>query len=333
MRWISARNSQGQELFVGVDAEGQFWVSDSQQPQKLGPASAVQAQRDLSHGKRDAHVLLRLPDGRQLRSQDLETLSAWFPQLSRRRKPMRPGAIVLILLASLVLLIYATIRFIIPTLGDWAAGWVPRSLEQSLQAPVQASLAAQGFGVSALDSSRQQHYRSLFKDLVKDLDNPGAYTLQFHSFAVPNAFALPGGLVVFTDPMFELLQSDAEFIAVAAHEIGHVEKRHIVRNLMRASTFTLLATVVAGDVGSAVALADSVPGLLLSSAYSRDFEREADQFAFEMLKRRQLSPELLGQFLQRLNETTGGDLPGVLRYASSHPATEERIEAARKASQ
>ena len=97
MRWISARNSQGQELFVGVDAEGQFWVSDSQHPQQLGPATTVQAQRDQSQGKRDVHVLLRLPDGRQLRSQDLETLSAWFPQLSRRRKPMRPGAIALIL--------------------------------------------------------------------------------------------------------------------------------------------------------------------------------------------------------------------------------------------
>ena len=43
---------------------------------------------------------------------------------------------------------------------------------------------------------------------------------------------MPGGVVVFTDPIFDLFQNDEEFLAVAAHEIGHVDQRHIVRSIV-----------------------------------------------------------------------------------------------------
>lgn len=328
MRWIDAHDVHGQPFKLGADAAGQFWVDEARgaPPVSVGATAAVQAHRD---GER---VLLTLPDGRQLASTDLETLRSWFPQVAPRRRPMRPGVVLLWLLAGFVLFLYVLIKFVIPTLGDWAAGWVPKSFEQTLQGPVAASLSTQGFGPSALPEQRQAHYRRLFDGLIAGLPDKGNYKLEFKSFSVPNAFAMPGGLVVFTDPMFELLADDAEFVAVAAHEIGHVEKRHIVRNLMRASTMTLLFALIAGDVGSAVALADSVPGILLSSAYSRDFEREADSYAFEVLKRHGHSPLELGEFLQRLSQQTGGDqMPGFLVYASSHPATQERIDAAKEA--
>lgn len=328
MRWISARDRYGQQVHLGADAAGQFWVDDlsGTPPKAVGATAAV---RPLKHAE---HVTLTLPDGREFNTQDLETLRSWFPSLAPRRQPMRPGVVLLWLLAGLLLFLYALIRFVIPTLGDWAAGWVPKSFEQTLQGPVAASLAAQGFGPSALPQARQQHYRALFDGLLADLPDKANYKLEFKSFSVPNAFAMPGGLVVFTDPMFDLLGDDAEFVAVAAHEIGHVEQRHIVRNLMRASTMTLLFALIAGDVGSAVALADSVPGILLSSAYSRDFEREADRYAFGVLKRHGHSPAELGEFLGRLAQQTGGDqMPGVLVYASSHPATQERIDAAKEA--
>jgi Zn-dependent protease with chaperone function len=328
MRWISARDRFGQEVHLGADAAGQFWIDDlsGAPPKSAGATAAV---RPLKHAD---HVTLTLPDGSVFNSQDLETLRAWFPALAPRRKPMRPGVVLLWLLAGFLLFLYALIKFVIPTLGDWAAGWVPKSFEQSLQGPVAASLSAQGFGPTALADDRQAHYRQLFNGLLTDLPDKANYQLEFKSFSVPNAFAMPGGLVVFTDPMFNLLEDDAEFIAVAAHEIGHVEKRHIVRNLMRASTMTLLFALIAGDVGSAIALADSVPGILLSSAYSRDFEREADSYAFEVLKRHGHSPVELGEFLERLEKQTGGDeMPGVLVYASSHPATQERIAAAKEA--
>ena len=328
MRWIVALDSRGNEVQIGVDAEGQFWISENAPPVRVAPADSITAMH------RKNAVVLRLPNGRELSSADLDTMRIWFPPSDEPpRRQLGPGTLLWMMLAGSLLLVYLTVRFIIPSLGDWATAWVPRSFERTLQGPVQASLTAEGFGESKLAADRQEHYRELFKSLLTEVSEPTDFQLQFRSFDVPNAFALPGGVIVFTDPMFDLIASDAEFMAVAAHEIGHVEHRHIVRNLLRASTMTLVFALLAGDLSSALALANSVPGILLSSAYSREFESEADQFAFAELKKRQLSPVVLGEFLQKLSAQTGGDMPGVLRYASSHPATEDRIEAAREAAE
>ncbi|MEB3735127.1 M48 family metalloprotease [Halopseudomonas pachastrellae] len=49
-------------------------------------------------------------------------------------------------------------------------------------------------------------------------------TLKVHFRSAPalgaNAFALPGGHLVFTDAMVELAQHDDELVAVLAHEAG-----------------------------------------------------------------------------------------------------------------
>lgn len=326
MRWTSATDPTGQPVQIGVDAEGQIWISRAGAPAAtVGLATEAQGRRERGQ------AVVQLPQGELLRSVDVETFAAWFAGVRRPRKVHSPLKITLILLAGFVLLLYALIRFVVPVLGDWAARWIPASLEQQLQQPVQQSLEARGFAPSQLPAERQQHYRALFAGLVADLPDRSRFVLEFRQFEAPNAFALPGGVVVFTDPIFALFETDDEFLAVAAHEIGHVDQRHIVRSLLRASTLTLLSAVLFGDVAAAASLAQGVPALLLQSAYSRDFEREADRYAFAMLKRRGVSPLALGHFLQRLSTHSGGELPGVLQYASSHPATAERIEAAEAA--
>ena len=70
--------------------------------------------------------------------------------------------------------------------------------------------------------------------------------------------------------------------------------------------------------------------LYSSDAYSREFELEADDYAFEMLSDAGLSPDLLGDALRRLSEEHGGDAG--LKYFSSHPPFEDRIRRAEEAS-
>ena len=43
---------------------------------------------------------------------------------------------------------------------------------------------------------------------------------------VINAFAVPGGYVYFTRGILAYLNSEAEFMGVLGHEIGHVTARH-----------------------------------------------------------------------------------------------------------
>ena len=64
--------------------------------------------------------------------------------------------------------------------------------------------------------------------------------------------------------------------------------------------------------------------------FSRDFEREADDFALGHLARRGIAPEVFAAILQRMEDQRPGgkDAPDFL---SSHPGTRERIAKARGA--
>jgi predicted Zn-dependent protease len=79
-----------------------------------------------------------------------------------------------------------------------------------------------------------------------------------------------------------------------------------------------------------------LPTLLLQSGYSRDFEDEADSYAFQRLKAVGVSPRNLAEILERLEASRGKGTQGgkpdqgerTFDYLSTHPATARRIERA-----
>ena len=163
-----------------------------------------------------------------------------------------------------------------------------------------------------------------------------------------NAFALPGGIVVMTDQLVELMANDNQIAAVLAHEIGHVHHRHSLRYVLQDSIIALAAMAIYGDASAVAGVAVTLPTVLLHAHYSRDFEREADNYAFELLKDTGRSPRELGLALaaleagKNMSDTKNSDhktdadsnnkqLTRKLSYLSSHPATQERIEAAENA--
>jgi Zn-dependent protease with chaperone function len=138
--------------------------------------------------------------------------------------------------------------------------------------------------------------------------------------------ALPSGMIVVTDELIALARDDRELLGVLAHEAGHVERRHGIRLVLQHSALGLLAAWLVGDVTSLLAVA---PATLLQAKYSRDFEREADSYAADLLRARGISPGMLADLLERLEQVQPGPSSTVLSYASSHPATEERLDALR----
>ena len=74
--------------------------------------------------------------------------------------------------------------------------------------------------------------------------------------------------------------SDDELLAVLAHEIGHVRGRHAMRLVLQNSGLAVLLTALAGDAVGVTFLAVALPSMLLQSGYSRQFETEADDYAF-----------------------------------------------------
>ncbi|MCL2075471.1 MAG: M48 family metallopeptidase [Betaproteobacteria bacterium] len=149
----------------------------------------------------------------------------------------------------------------------------------------------------------------------------------------PNAFVFPDGQIVLLDELANLHDDDDEILAVLAHELGHLRGRHGVRQLIQSSVVAAVAAAWLGDISFAAVTLGSA---LLSSGYSRDMEREADDYAAELLRRQGKSPELLVNALEKLemayrkkmsasDREKEGKEDKFLDWISSHPNTDERI--------
>ena len=104
-----------------------------------------------------------------------------------------------------------------------------------------------------------------------------------------------------------------------------VQRRHGLRHLLQNSVVALLITWYVGDVG---ALAAAAPTAILQAKYSRDFEREADDYAAESLRQNGIPLSHLADILLRLEQSHGGS--SATSYLSSHPAAAERLERLRR---
>ncbi len=131
-----------------------------------------------------------------------------------------------------------------------------------------------------------------------------------------------------TDELVLLAKHDNELMAVLAHEIGHVVNRHALRRLLQDSTTALIIASITGDVTSVTALSATLPTMLIEAKYSRDFEREADQFALRQLRENDIEPRYFADILLRL-QAQHPDAGDVFGYLSSHPATQERVKSFR----
>ena len=133
-----------------------------------------------------------------------------------------------------------------------------------------------------------------------------------------------------TDELVALSKDDRELEAVLAHEIGHLRQRHVLRHILQDSATALLVAFTVGDLTSLTSLAAAAPTLVLQAKFSRDFEREADDFALDYLARRGIPPDLFAVILRRMEQRTATGKDGV-DFLSTHPAIRERIERARGA--
>jgi predicted Zn-dependent protease len=189
-----------------------------------------------------------------------------------------------------------------------------------------------GLAPSSLDMERQSGLLERFAALKADMPGAENHRLLFRNAAGigPNALALPGGTVIITDQLVSLVNDDREIDAVLAHELGHQQQHHALRQTLRSSFVIVIAAMFAGDVSSASAVVVAVPTFLLQGHYSREFESEADAFALRTLAEKGTSPAWFAQAMRTLeafvsDQGESDDSPG---YLSSHPQTRERIDEA-----
>ena len=234
---------------------------------------------------------------------------------------------------------WATIALLVAVGATWSllTFGVPvlaKSVAFALPENVTATLSDEGLGVmddllfdsSELPADRVARIIELFQEIKQTNPKFSPYRLEFRASRIgPNAFAVPGGIVVLTDELVQLAESDAEIVAVLAHEIGHLHGRHSLRILLQNSISALLIAGLTGDISNITALSAAIPTMLMQAKYSRDFEREADDFAFAYLESKGIPTDALSDLLLRIEQSDperGSDVPG---WLSSHPPSRDRI--------
>ena len=178
---------------------------------------------------------------------------------------------------------------------------------------------------SKLSDENRSIIQSHFDSLIK---GDSRYKLHFRSSEEmgANAFALPSGDIVLTDELVALSR-DSEFrdiLGVLAHEKGHVVYKHSLRMAIKTALSGAIIGYMTGDISL---LVTTVPTILISSSYSRDFEREADSYALKELHKIGVSTIYMADLFEELEKESGMDEnSSVIGLISSHPMTEERIE-------
>lgn len=158
--------------------------------------------------------------------------------------------------------------------------------------------------------------------LLQKMDTP-IYDHKLHIIKSTevNAFASLGGNIFIFTGLLEYVSGPEELSAVLAHEIAHVEKRHVVKHLIRELGVNSLFMILTG--GDQV-MVEQISKMVISSSFSREMEKEADDLAVEMLNKADINPNRLAHFFMRLQEK--GDISGPLSWVASHPALKDRIE-------
>lgn len=136
-----------------------------------------------------------------------------------------------------------------------------------------------------------------------------------------NAFALPGRTMLVNTGLITYCKTAEELAGVIAHEIGHMEKNHVTKKLVKEFGVAMLAAIVGGN--SNRELLGELAKVLSSSAYDRDQERDADRYAVRALAGADIDPEHLANFLFRLSREKG-DLPRGIEWISTHPDSKDR---------
>lgn len=285
-------------------------------------------------GKVDRFI--SLPDGIQLQCVDSPLLDR-LPQEGRTEGLVawleQRWWVALFSLMVTVLALLAGYFVGLPMAAERISARIPIEYEKSLGEESLAWMEERKlFLPSALPPETRNILEQGFGKLHRGLPMDVYYRLEFrHSPAIgPNAFALPGGIIVITDEMILKSGSPGEALAVLAHEIGHVERRHVLRHVLQNSVVATVVATLTGDASSLSLAVSGLPVLLAQTKYSREFETEADEFAFALLRQNDISPELFADLMERLSEDRGENGRS-WSFLSSHPVTADRVMRARQA--
>ena len=232
-------------------------------------------------------------------------------------------------LAAAGLSFAAAVWFGIPAAAGPLARATPADLEEQIGDNFDEQLrplfprcrAARGRGNHAV--------QQLGQDLAEQSGMPFQVSVQLVDSPMVNAFALPGGKVLITDSLVAMAETPEELAGVLAHEIAHVDQRHVMESVWRSFGAGLLLDLVVGGGSGAGQQAVLLGASLTDMRYSREAEAEADARGIELLHAAGYSSRGLSTFFAKLeNRGSGPEARALAEFLSTHPDTRRRVQRA-----
>jgi beta-barrel assembly-enhancing protease len=148
-----------------------------------------------------------------------------------------------------------------------------------------------------------------------------------------NAFAVPGGFIYVNRGLIERTQRMDQLAGVLGHEIGHVVRRHSIKQMQQQQganvgvTLACVLTRICDNQAGQAAI--QVGGTALFAKFSRSDEAEADVEGIKNVVRAGISPNGIPEMFQILLNERASNPSAVEGWFSTHPMEEDRIASTR----
>jgi predicted Zn-dependent protease len=192
------------------------------------------------------------------------------------------------------------------------------------------TIAATVFGAAPpwRNSAVQTYVNLVGRNLARQAERKDV-TWRFAVLDTPavNAMAFPGGIVVVTRGLYQMLASEDELAAVLAHEIAHVNRKHQWKVIQQQKLVAMGAGALAkADSAQTTQLVADLGGKLIACGLDKSAEYEADRDGAVIAARAGYDSSAMVAVMEKLETLNPGD-PGIALMFSTHPSPQDRIQA------
>ncbi len=142
-----------------------------------------------------------------------------------------------------------------------------------------------------------------------------------------NAFAAPGGYILVTKGLYQLIRSESELAGVLAHEVAHVIHQHHLKILQQSQLVEAGRKVLADAVGENEQIRNLIGSgaEIFTRSLDKNAEYEADRTAVVLAGRAGYDAFGLPVVLQEIGHVAKDDSSVALLF-KTHPHPDERLD-------
>ena len=172
--------------------------------------------------------------------------------------------------------------------------------------------------VKISQNSQLNSYINEVGERLANSDRPNIpYTFQVVEDSAVNAFATAGGFIYINTGLLKIADNEAEVASVLAHEMGHIEGKHLIKQMRQKAIASGVATATGLDRNKAVGIGVQ---LALNLPRSRKDEFDADKRGLANITRTGYAQSAMVSFMKKLQKSSS-----VPTFLSTHPGARDRV--------